>query len=133
MWSLWKGELSSRQADLESLLARQSSLKDRTSLATITLSLSETPVRKAAEKAGDPGLRGRPRGRLGRVRHDAALDRDGVGSGAPVRRRRGGARGAVAAVRTLPAPRRRASVPAVSGAGSLPTAPPVRGEGGKDA
>jgi hypothetical protein len=43
-----EGELSSRQADLESLLARQASLKDRTSLATITLSLSETPVKKAA-------------------------------------------------------------------------------------
>ncbi|EST34486.1 hypothetical protein M878_09835 [Streptomyces roseochromogenus subsp. oscitans DS 12.976] len=50
-----EGELSSRQADLESLLAQQASLKDRTSLATITLSLSETPVRKAA---GDdsPGI-----------------------------------------------------------------------------
>ncbi|MFD6288778.1 DUF4349 domain-containing protein [Streptomyces sp. NPDC060205] len=44
-----EGELSSRQADLESLLAQQASLKDRTSLATITLSLSETPVKKAAE------------------------------------------------------------------------------------
>ncbi|MFJ3083581.1 DUF4349 domain-containing protein [Streptomyces halstedii] len=36
-----EGELSSRQADLESLLAQQASLKDRTSLATITLELSE--------------------------------------------------------------------------------------------
>lgn len=36
-----EGELSSRQADLESLLAQQASLKDRTSLATITLDLSE--------------------------------------------------------------------------------------------
>ncbi|MFE1800502.1 DUF4349 domain-containing protein [Streptomyces sp. NPDC059517] len=44
-----EGELSMRQADLESLLAQQASLKDRTSLATITLSLSETPVKKAAE------------------------------------------------------------------------------------
>ncbi|MFJ8252624.1 DUF4349 domain-containing protein [Streptomyces sp. NPDC094466] len=35
-----EGELSSRQADLESLLAQQSSLKDRTSLATITLDLT---------------------------------------------------------------------------------------------
>ncbi|MGJ5752657.1 uncharacterized protein DUF4349 [Streptomyces puniciscabiei] len=43
-----EGELSTRQADLESLLAQQASLKDRTSFATITLSLSETPVRKAA-------------------------------------------------------------------------------------
>ncbi|MFF7971038.1 DUF4349 domain-containing protein [Streptomyces sp. NPDC007905] len=43
-----EGELSSREADLEALLAQQASLKDRTSLATITLSLTETPVRKAA-------------------------------------------------------------------------------------
>ncbi|MEV5886162.1 DUF4349 domain-containing protein [Streptomyces sp. NPDC052020] len=39
-----EGELSSRQAELEALLARQASLKDRTTLATITLSLTETPV-----------------------------------------------------------------------------------------
>ncbi|MDG9709111.1 DUF4349 domain-containing protein [Streptomyces sp. DH10] len=50
-----EGELSTRQADLEALLARQESLKDRTSLATITLSLSETPVKKEA-KDDDPGF-----------------------------------------------------------------------------
>ncbi|MFC8371008.1 MULTISPECIES: DUF4349 domain-containing protein [unclassified Streptomyces] len=50
-----EGELSSRQADLEALLAQQASLKDRTSLATITLSLSETPVEEA-EKDDDPGF-----------------------------------------------------------------------------
>ncbi|MBR8639171.1 DUF4349 domain-containing protein [Streptomyces tuirus] len=50
-----EGELSTRQAELEALLARQESLKDRTSLATITLSLSETPVKKAA-KDEDPGF-----------------------------------------------------------------------------
>ncbi|MER5431392.1 DUF4349 domain-containing protein [Streptomyces sp. NPDC002588] len=50
-----EGELSSRQADLESLLAQQASLKDRTSLATITLSLSEKPVEKAAGD-DDPGF-----------------------------------------------------------------------------
>ncbi|GGW65317.1 DUF4349 domain-containing protein [Streptomyces caelestis] len=50
-----EGELSTRQADLEALLARQQSLKDRTSLATITLSLSETPVKKEA-KDDDPGF-----------------------------------------------------------------------------
>ncbi|MFD0412649.1 DUF4349 domain-containing protein [Streptomyces sp. NPDC127108] len=38
-----EGELSSRQADLEALLARQSSLKDRTTMATITLTLTESP------------------------------------------------------------------------------------------
>ncbi|WP_055494774.1 DUF4349 domain-containing protein [Streptomyces sp. TP-A0356] len=43
-----EGELSSREAELEALLARQASLKDRARLATITLSLSPTPVRKAA-------------------------------------------------------------------------------------
>ncbi|MEV0026704.1 DUF4349 domain-containing protein [Streptomyces atroolivaceus] len=36
-----EGELSSRQSDLESLLAQQASLADRTSLATVTLELSE--------------------------------------------------------------------------------------------
>ncbi|MFF7544592.1 DUF4349 domain-containing protein [Streptomyces canus] len=50
-----EGELNTRQADLESLLARQASLKDRTSLATITLSLSESPVAKV-EKDDDPGV-----------------------------------------------------------------------------
>ncbi|MFF7334876.1 DUF4349 domain-containing protein [Streptomyces sp. NPDC008150] len=51
-----EGQLSSRQADLESLLARQASLKDRTSLATITLSLSETPTKAIAAKHDDPGF-----------------------------------------------------------------------------
>ncbi|GLW48301.1 lipoprotein [Streptomyces sp. NBRC 14336] len=51
-----EGELSTRQADLESLLAQQAALKDRTSLATITLSLSETPVKKAAAEDDDPGV-----------------------------------------------------------------------------
>jgi Zn-ribbon protein, possibly nucleic acid-binding len=51
-----EGELSSREADLEALLSRQASLKDRTSLATITLSLSETPVKKAEKKHEDPGF-----------------------------------------------------------------------------
>ncbi|MBB5124692.1 DUF4349 domain-containing protein [Streptomyces griseoloalbus] len=51
-----EGELSTRQADLEALLARQASLKDRTSLATITLSLSGTPVREAVREDGDPGF-----------------------------------------------------------------------------
>lgn len=51
-----EGELSTRQADLEALLARQGSLKDRTSLATITLTLSETPVKKVAKDDDDPGF-----------------------------------------------------------------------------
>ncbi|XKK62510.1 DUF4349 domain-containing protein [Streptomyces sp. ARC32] len=53
-----EGELSTRQAELEALLARQASLKDRTSLATITLSLSETPVKHVEKKEEDedPGF-----------------------------------------------------------------------------
>ncbi|WP_324786671.1 DUF4349 domain-containing protein [Streptomyces sp. H51] len=51
-----EGELSGREADLEALLAQQASLKDRTSLATITLSLSGTPVKEAAKDDGDPGF-----------------------------------------------------------------------------
>jgi hypothetical protein len=50
-----EGELSARQADLESLLAQQASLKDRTSLATVTLTLSQKPVKKEA-KDDDPGF-----------------------------------------------------------------------------
>ncbi|MFF0537819.1 DUF4349 domain-containing protein [Streptomyces coelicoflavus] len=52
-----EGELSTRQAELEALLARQASLKDRTSLATVTLSLSETPVKHVEKKEDeDPGF-----------------------------------------------------------------------------
>jgi hypothetical protein len=51
-----EGELSTRESDLEALLAQQASLKDRTSLATITLSLSQTPVAKAAAKDDGPGF-----------------------------------------------------------------------------
>ncbi|MDO0937414.1 DUF4349 domain-containing protein [Streptomyces sp. DG2A-72] len=51
-----EGELSTRQANLESLLAQQVSLKDRTTLATITLSLSQTPVKKDAAEDDDPGF-----------------------------------------------------------------------------
>ncbi|WP_328906479.1 DUF4349 domain-containing protein [Streptomyces sp. NBC_00234] len=51
-----EGELSSRQASLESLLAQQASLKDRTSLATITLDLAEpdSPVAKPGDD--EPGF-----------------------------------------------------------------------------
>ncbi|MFF8839189.1 DUF4349 domain-containing protein [Streptomyces sp. NPDC015130] len=53
-----EGELSRRQADLESLLAQQSSLKDRTSLATITLELTEKqkPGAGGQEDEGRPGF-----------------------------------------------------------------------------
>ncbi|MFF2862136.1 DUF4349 domain-containing protein [Streptomyces rubiginosohelvolus] len=52
-----EGELSSRQSDLESLLAQQASLKDRTSLATITLDLtpSDAPGDDGS-KEEDPGF-----------------------------------------------------------------------------
>ncbi|MFI6898156.1 DUF4349 domain-containing protein [Streptomyces sp. NPDC050256] len=49
-----EGELSSRQASLESLLAQQASLKDRTTLATITLDLMEPE--SAPEADEDPGF-----------------------------------------------------------------------------
>ncbi|MFI9628412.1 DUF4349 domain-containing protein [Streptomyces sp. NPDC052042] len=52
-----EGELSSRQAALESLLAQQASLKDRTSLATITLDLSEPESAPATKgEDGPPGF-----------------------------------------------------------------------------
>ncbi|WP_406294969.1 DUF4349 domain-containing protein [Streptomyces sp. NBC_00624] len=50
-----EGELSNRQAELESLLAQQESLKDRTTLATVTLSLSE-PESASNSKDDDPGF-----------------------------------------------------------------------------
>ncbi|GGR42814.1 hypothetical protein GCM10010497_52730 [Streptomyces cinereoruber] len=53
-----EAELSRRQADLEALLAQQSSLKDRTSLATITLQLTEK--RKEEPKDEEPKEEGRP-------------------------------------------------------------------------
>ncbi|MGW5400509.1 DUF4349 domain-containing protein [Streptomyces sp. NPDC003952] len=52
-----ESELSKRQADLESLLAQQTALKDQTSLGTITLTFSEPgkPVAKETEEP-DPGF-----------------------------------------------------------------------------
>ncbi|MFG3349352.1 DUF4349 domain-containing protein [Streptomyces sp. NPDC048018] len=51
-----EGELSRRQADLESLLAQRSALGDRTSMATITLQLTEPETAPAAEDSDRPGL-----------------------------------------------------------------------------
>ncbi|MEV7640620.1 DUF4349 domain-containing protein [Streptomyces rubiginosohelvolus] len=52
-----EGELSSRQSDLESLLAQQASLKDRTSLATITLDLTSPDAPgDDGSKDEDPGF-----------------------------------------------------------------------------
>ncbi|OEJ24511.1 hypothetical protein AR457_08180 [Streptomyces agglomeratus] len=50
-----EGELNTRQTELEALLAQQASLKDRTSLATITLELSEPEAAQRAEDE-DPGF-----------------------------------------------------------------------------
>ncbi|MEV0255117.1 DUF4349 domain-containing protein [Streptomyces sp. NPDC050732] len=50
-----EGELSTRQSDLEALLAQQASLKDRTSMATITLSLTESHAKPEA-KDDDPSF-----------------------------------------------------------------------------
>lgn len=50
-----EGELSTRQAELEALQAQQASLKDRTSMATITLSLSEKAVEKKPAEKEDEG------------------------------------------------------------------------------
>ncbi|MEU6930983.1 DUF4349 domain-containing protein [Streptomyces sp. NPDC046374] len=51
-----EGELSRRQADLESLLAQQAALKDRTTLATITLQLSEPESGAPAGDEDRPGF-----------------------------------------------------------------------------
>ncbi len=96
-----EGELSTRESDLEALLAQQASLKDRTSLATITLSLSQTPVGREGRREGRrPRLRGRRRGRLARLRDDAAVDRPVPRRGAAVRGRGGAGALRVAASRT---------------------------------
>ncbi|MFI8828499.1 DUF4349 domain-containing protein [Streptomyces sp. NPDC053431] len=51
-----EGELSRRQADLESLLAQRSVLKDRTSMATITLYLTAPETTPAGEGDERPGF-----------------------------------------------------------------------------
>lgn len=51
-----EGELGTRQSELEALLAQQDSLKNRTTLATITLRLTETPPPAAPAEDEDPTL-----------------------------------------------------------------------------
>jgi hypothetical protein len=51
-----EGELSKRQAELESLLAQQSALKDRTALSTITLELFEPESGAAGAPDDGPGI-----------------------------------------------------------------------------
>ena len=118
-----EGELSTRESDLEALLAQQASLKDRTSLATITLSLSQTPVAKAAAKDDSPGFVDAVAGGwhvFVTMLRWIALS---LGAVLPF--------AAVAALALLVwlrlvRPRRAATVPAVTGAGALPE------EGGQD-
>jgi hypothetical protein len=49
-----EGELSTRQTELEALEARQASLKDRTTMATITLVLWEIEVKKEEKDEDEP-------------------------------------------------------------------------------
>lgn len=51
-----EGQLSTRQAELEALLAKQESLKDRTTLATITLELTEPEHAEDSSDGGAPGF-----------------------------------------------------------------------------
>ncbi|MFE9393863.1 DUF4349 domain-containing protein [Streptomyces flavidovirens] len=51
-----EGELNTRQTELEALLAQQASLKDRTTMATITLELSEPEAKETAREDDDPGF-----------------------------------------------------------------------------
>ncbi|MBT2421178.1 DUF4349 domain-containing protein [Streptomyces sp. ISL-22] len=121
-----EGELSSRQADLEALLARQASLKDRASLATITLSLSETPVKKTAQD-DDPGFLDALAGGWGAFVTMLRWLAVALGAVLPF--------AAVAALIVLVwlkavrprLPRRPATVPATSALGPLPTARPAPG------
>jgi hypothetical protein len=126
-----EGELSTRESDLEALLAQQASLKDRTTLATITLSLSQTPVAKAAPKDDSPGFVDAVAGGwhvfVTMLRWIALA----IGAVLPF--------AAVAALLVVlwlrvVRPRRAAAVPVTAEAGPLPVAPPVREEeqGGQD-
>lgn len=51
-----EGELNTRQTELEALLAQQASLKDRTTMATITLELSEPEAEETSKEDDDPGF-----------------------------------------------------------------------------
>ncbi|GAA2965017.1 DUF4349 domain-containing protein [Streptomyces enissocaesilis] len=51
-----EGELNTRQTELEALLARQASLEDRTTLATLTLELSETEAEQNTGENDGPGF-----------------------------------------------------------------------------
>ncbi|WP_432058115.1 DUF4349 domain-containing protein [Streptomyces sp. bgisy022] len=126
-----EGELSTRQADLEALLARQASLKDRTGLATLTLTLSENRAEEPAGKDEDPGfldaLAGGWNAFLTLLRWIAV----GLGAVLPFA-------AALALLALLwrwavrpRLPRRPRPTPAGAAPGPLPTAPPVARVGGQ--
>ncbi|MFE5669941.1 DUF4349 domain-containing protein [Streptomyces niveus] len=51
-----ESQLNTRQAELESLLAKQASLADRTTMATVTLDLSEKAKEEKADEDDGPGF-----------------------------------------------------------------------------
>ncbi|MET7441411.1 MULTISPECIES: DUF4349 domain-containing protein [unclassified Streptomyces] len=122
-----EGELSSRQADLESLLAQQASLKDRTSLATITLSLTQTPVKKAGTEDEDPGFLDALAG--GWHAFVTTLRWIAVAFGAVLPFLAGAALLVLLWARLVRPRLSRRTAPAPSG-GALPVAPPVRPQAG---
>ncbi|MFG2854946.1 DUF4349 domain-containing protein [Streptomyces mirabilis] len=127
-----EGELSTRESDLDALLAQQASLKDRTSLATITLSLSETPLKQAAKKSGTPGfvdaLTGGWDAFVTMLRWIAVV----FGVVLPFLLSAGLLLALWLRLARTGQPRRPGAAAAPAGTGSLPVAPPVREEGGDE-
>ncbi|MFF4133364.1 DUF4349 domain-containing protein [Streptomyces mirabilis] len=127
-----EGELSTRESDLDALLAQQASLKDRTGLATITLSLSETPLKQAAKKSGTPGfvdaLTGGWDAFVTMLRWIAVV----FGVVLPFLLSAGLLLALWLRLARTGQPRRPGAEAAPAGAGSLPVAPPVREEGGDE-
>ncbi|MER7688044.1 DUF4349 domain-containing protein [Streptomyces sp. NPDC097610] len=127
-----EGELSTRESDLDALLAQQASLKDRTSLATITLSLSETPLKDAAKKSDAPGfvdaLSGGWDAFVTMLRWIAVV----FGVVLPFLLSAGLLLALWLRLARTGQPRRPGAEAAPASAGSLPVAPPVREEGGDE-
>ncbi|MFF2124656.1 DUF4349 domain-containing protein [Streptomyces olivochromogenes] len=127
-----EGELSTRESDLDALLAQQASLKDRTSLATITLSLSETPLKAAAKKSDTPGfvdaLTGGWDAFVTMLRWIAVV----FGVVLPFLLSAGLLLALWLRLARTGRPRRPGAQAAPASAGSLPVAPPVREEGGDE-
>ncbi|MER5662901.1 DUF4349 domain-containing protein [Streptomyces mirabilis] len=127
-----EGELSSRESDLDALLAQQASLKDRTGLATITLSLSETPLKKAVKKSDAPGfvdaLTGGWDAFVTVLRWIAVV----FGVVLPFLLSAGLLLALWLRLARTGQPRRPGAEAAPASAGSLPVAPPVHEEGGEE-